>query len=355
MPGCCSWPTPAPTPASTTSARTASCTSLRPAPDRVFVLQSAGSLATTHEVLARIDRDLRHRRRPREPGDRRAPLRGRPLRRSPEPRGRRVAPRRAERRRGRRHGHVHPRWTDRRRPSGHPPRVPGGQLHPHVRHRAVPADRRAQVRQVPARARRAGPRRPADRRQDRPRLDAQHGPRQPVGRTALRRGDLPQRLAGGPASCASRRTTRTSPSSTGSGPASCSTASTTSRRSRPTCSRSWPRRPPSAGADELLGEELQGGDGERRHVGEAVVRARQHVAASPPVGRRRRPRHARRGRRNGCPSARRLRLHRCPTWRRDERRPTGRGSWRTPPSRHVGRAVPGRRRSGTPGSPPRCR
>jgi len=31
---------------------------VRPSPDRVFVLQSAGSLATTHEVLARIDRDL---------------------------------------------------------------------------------------------------------------------------------------------------------------------------------------------------------------------------------------------------------------------------------------------------------
>ncbi len=31
---------------------------LRPAPDRVFVLESAGSLATTQEVLDRIDRDL---------------------------------------------------------------------------------------------------------------------------------------------------------------------------------------------------------------------------------------------------------------------------------------------------------
>jgi putative proteasome-type protease len=31
---------------------------IRAAPDRVFVLQSAGSLATTHEVLARLDRDL---------------------------------------------------------------------------------------------------------------------------------------------------------------------------------------------------------------------------------------------------------------------------------------------------------
>ena len=31
---------------------------IRPAEDRVFVVQSAGSLATTHEVLARVDRDL---------------------------------------------------------------------------------------------------------------------------------------------------------------------------------------------------------------------------------------------------------------------------------------------------------
>ena len=31
---------------------------LRPAPDRVFVLESAGNLATTQEVLDRIDRDL---------------------------------------------------------------------------------------------------------------------------------------------------------------------------------------------------------------------------------------------------------------------------------------------------------
>src|SRR6185295_7351284 len=31
---------------------------LRPAPDRVFVLESAGSLATTQEVLDRIHRDV---------------------------------------------------------------------------------------------------------------------------------------------------------------------------------------------------------------------------------------------------------------------------------------------------------
>jgi putative proteasome-type protease len=30
----------------------------QPAPDRIFVLQSAGSLATTHQVLDRLDRDL---------------------------------------------------------------------------------------------------------------------------------------------------------------------------------------------------------------------------------------------------------------------------------------------------------
>ena len=31
---------------------------IRPAADRVFVVQAAGSLATTHEVLARVDRDI---------------------------------------------------------------------------------------------------------------------------------------------------------------------------------------------------------------------------------------------------------------------------------------------------------
>jgi putative proteasome-type protease len=32
---------------------------LQPSPDRLFVIESAGSLATTHEVLARLQRDLR--------------------------------------------------------------------------------------------------------------------------------------------------------------------------------------------------------------------------------------------------------------------------------------------------------
>ena len=51
--------------ASTTSAPTASCTSSGPRPDRVFVLESAGSLATTQQVLDRIDHDLADPRPPR--------------------------------------------------------------------------------------------------------------------------------------------------------------------------------------------------------------------------------------------------------------------------------------------------
>ena len=47
-----------PMPVSTTSAPTANCTCCAPAPDRVFVLQSAGNLATTQEVLDRIQVDL---------------------------------------------------------------------------------------------------------------------------------------------------------------------------------------------------------------------------------------------------------------------------------------------------------
>ena len=46
---------------------------LRPGDDRVFVLQSAGSLATTHEVLDRIDADLAAPGRPREPRHRESP------------------------------------------------------------------------------------------------------------------------------------------------------------------------------------------------------------------------------------------------------------------------------------------
>ena len=66
----------------------------RPAPDRFFVLESAGNLATTQEVLDRIDHDLT------DPGAHESlatvgtPLRGRPLRRSAEPAGRGTPPRR---------------------------------------------------------------------------------------------------------------------------------------------------------------------------------------------------------------------------------------------------------------------
>ena len=38
---------------------------LQPAPDRLFVIESAGSLATTQEVLDRMERDLPPARAPR--------------------------------------------------------------------------------------------------------------------------------------------------------------------------------------------------------------------------------------------------------------------------------------------------
>ena len=67
----------------------------RPAPDRLFVLQSAGNLATTQEVLDRIAVDLEAVGRARQPRDRPAPLRGGALRRPARARGRRrpTAPR----------------------------------------------------------------------------------------------------------------------------------------------------------------------------------------------------------------------------------------------------------------------
>ena len=58
---------------------------LRPGEDRVFVLQSAGSLATTHEVLDRIGTDLAGLGRPREPGHRVVALRSGDLHREAQP------------------------------------------------------------------------------------------------------------------------------------------------------------------------------------------------------------------------------------------------------------------------------
>ncbi len=80
---------------------------LRPAPDRVFVLESAGSLATTQEVLDRIHRDLAEPGR--EPGVGRPPLRGGAVRRSAEPRGGGRSPRGDAAGGSRRHRHLHPR------------------------------------------------------------------------------------------------------------------------------------------------------------------------------------------------------------------------------------------------------
>ena len=124
---------------------------LRPAPDRVFVLESAGSLATTQEVLDRIQRDLD------TPGEHESLATVERLFEAALYIGR-LGHEVSQSHRGalaavgrRRHRHVHPGRPDRRRAARHPPRLPGGQLHPGVRRPAVPADRGEQVRQVHAR------------------------------------------------------------------------------------------------------------------------------------------------------------------------------------------------------------
>ncbi len=58
---------------------------ISPAPDRAFVIQSAGNLATTQEVLDRLySRPGRHRRT-RDPGDGRPPVRGGAVPRQTQP------------------------------------------------------------------------------------------------------------------------------------------------------------------------------------------------------------------------------------------------------------------------------
>ena len=134
---------------------------LRPAPDRVFVVQSAGQPGDHPRDPGPGRSRPRHAGRAREPGHRVTPVRGRAVPRAVEQGGdgRALRHRRAGRQR-----HVHPRRPDRRRAPGHPPRLRGGQLHPGLRHDPVPPDRRGQVRQVPPRAGRAGARRPRRRR-----------------------------------------------------------------------------------------------------------------------------------------------------------------------------------------------
>ena len=81
---------------------------LQPADDRLFVIESAGSLATTQEVLDRMARDLAAGEATREPGHGRSSVRGGAVPRAPEPRGR-----------GRAQGRAGSRWgpTARRRSS----------------------------------------------------------------------------------------------------------------------------------------------------------------------------------------------------------------------------------------------
>lgn len=79
----------------------------------------------------------------------------------------------ARRRQGapRLHSTVHPRRPDRRRRARHPARLPGGELHPRLGRAAVPADRRVEVRQVPARHRDPRAHRPRHLDEDRARVD----------------------------------------------------------------------------------------------------------------------------------------------------------------------------------------
>ena len=114
---------------------------IQPTPDRVFVLESAGSLATTHEVLSRIDRDLNtegaHESLATVEHLYEAALYVGRLSLEVADSHRTALDRvgadvRCD---------VHPRRADRRRPSRHPADLPGGQLRADVGHRAVPADR----------------------------------------------------------------------------------------------------------------------------------------------------------------------------------------------------------------------
>ena len=113
----------------------------RPAADRIFVLESAGNLASTQQVLDRIEADLAD-----PDGEGLSTVAGladaAPVRRPPVQRGRRPAP--------------WPPWTGSGptgRPRfilggqvggdrpGRPPGLPGGQLHPGQRRPALPPDR----------------------------------------------------------------------------------------------------------------------------------------------------------------------------------------------------------------------
>ena len=64
----------------------------QPGPDRFFVLESAGNLATTQEVLDRIDQDLTDPGAPESLATVESPVRGGAVRRAAEPGGRRLAP-----------------------------------------------------------------------------------------------------------------------------------------------------------------------------------------------------------------------------------------------------------------------
>ena len=111
---------------------------LRPGDDRVFVLQSAGSLATTQEVLDSIEADLGR------PGEHESLATVSHLHEAAVYLGRlnrEVSQRHSAGPRRVGDGHVHPRRPDRRGAPGPAARLPRGQLHQGVRRPPVPADR----------------------------------------------------------------------------------------------------------------------------------------------------------------------------------------------------------------------
>ena len=154
------------------------------AEDRLFVLQSAGSLATTQEVLDRIDRDLA------TPGEREslasvghlfeAALYVGRLRRQ-------VGPRHSARARRRGHGDVHPRRPGRRRR-----RRTSSSCIPEGNYIRASDDRPflqiGESKYGKFMLERRDPRahRPRHGDQDRARLDDEHGAREPLRRPALR-------------------------------------------------------------------------------------------------------------------------------------------------------------------------
>jgi hypothetical protein len=208
---------------------------LTPAPDRLFVLLSAGNLATTQEVMNRIRRDLDQP----PPGSHlgnacylfeAAAYVGRQPRRAARSR---PGPGRERRQRA---DHAAVGRPDRRPAAGPVHDLPAGQLLCGLAGDAVPADRREQVRQAGARSHRAAGHVAGGRGAAVPGVARCHVALQRHGRPAVRAGDLPARCAWRcrtGSSC--RRTRRCSPRFRAAGTRACAPPSRGCRGSTGSC------------------------------------------------------------------------------------------------------------------------